>query len=92
MAKLVFVKRLIGVLAVVGVFRLTVPWGLMGVAIQGEGLTTAEFTAAISTWATGLAEDMLLVVLLLFIAVLTYGPEALNLVGNSNERNPPPRH
>lgn len=92
MAKLVFVKRLIGVLAVVGVFRLTVPWKLMGVVIQGEGLTTAEFTAAISTWATGLAEDMLLIVLLLFIAVLTYGPEALDLVGGPERQNSPPRY
>ena len=90
-AKLIFVKRAIDVVAVLGVFYLTVPWGMMNVASQGEGLTTAEFMAAINAWATGLTENILLIVLLLFIAVLTNGPEVLDLVGASEGRNPPPR-
>lgn len=90
-AKLIFVKRAIGVMAVLGVFYLTVPWGMMNVASQGEGLTTAEFMGAINAWATGLIENILLVVLLLFIAVLTYGPEVLDLVDGSDGRNPPSR-
>lgn len=91
-AKLIFVKRAIGIVAVLGVFYLTVPWGMMNVASQGESLTTAEFMTAINSWATGLVDNILLIVLLLFIAVLTYGPEALNLVGGSERRNSPPRY
>jgi hypothetical protein len=87
---LIFVKRAIGVVAVLGVFYLTLPWGMMSVAAQGDGLSTAEFMNAITAWATGLVENILLVVLLLFIAVLTYGPEVLDLVGGSEGRNPPP--
>ena len=74
-AKLVFVKRAIGIVAVLGVFYLTVPWEMMNAVSQAEGLTTAEFMRAIDAWATGLIENILLVVLLLFIAVLTYGPD-----------------
>lgn len=91
-AKLVFVKRAIGIVAVLGVFYLTLPWEMMNVASQGEGLTTAEFMGAITAWATGLIENILLVVLLLFIAVLTYGPEVLDLVGGPERQNSPPRY
>lgn len=91
-AKLVFVKRAIGIVAVLGVFYLTVPWEMMNAVSQAEGLTTAEFMRAIDAWATGLIENILLVVLLLFIAVLTYGPEALDLVGGSERQNSPPRY
>ncbi|WP_418281385.1 hypothetical protein [Halorubrum sp. DTA98] len=91
-AKLIFVKRVIGVVAVLGVFYLTVPWAMMSAASQSEGLTTAEFMSAINAWATGLIENILLVVLLLFIAVLTYGPEVLDLVGGPGRQNSPPRY
>ena len=87
-AKLVILKNIIGAVAVLGVFYLTVPWAMISVASQGEGLTTAEFTEAISAWAIGFANNILLIVLLLFIAVLTCGPEVLNLVGGSRGRDP----
>jgi ABC-type microcin C transport system permease subunit YejB len=89
-AKLILVKRAIGAMAVLGVFYLTVPWGMINAVGQGEGLTTAEFTKVITAWATGLADNILLIVLLLFIAVLTYGPEALDLVAGSEKGNSPP--
>lgn len=54
-ANLLLMKRLIGIGAVLGVFYLTVPWGLISVASRGEGLSTVEFTAAINAWVTGLA-------------------------------------
>ncbi|WP_176819457.1 hypothetical protein [Halopenitus persicus] len=73
-------------------FYLTIPWGIMNVASQGEDLTTAEFMGVINVWATGLIENILLVVLLLFIAVLTYGPEVLDLVGGPERQNSPPRY
>lgn len=89
-AWLLLIKRLIGIGAVLGVFYYTVPWGLMSVASRGEGLSPAEFTAAIDAWATGLADNILLVVLLIFIAVLTYGPEVLDLMGSTGRKNSPP--
>jgi len=89
-SQLLLMKRLIGIGAVLGVFYLTVPWGLISVTSQGEGLSTAEFTTAITAWATGLADNILLVVLLMFIAVLTYGPEVLDLVGGAEGGNSPP--
>lgn len=91
-AKLILVKRTIGAMAVLGVFYLTIPWEMINTVIQGEGLTTAEFTEVITAWATGLVDNILLIVLLLFIAVLTYGPEALDIVGGSEGRNSPPRY
>lgn len=87
---LLLVKQLIGIGAVLGVFYFTIPWGLIRVASRGESLTIAEFTATFNAWATGLADNMLLVVLLLFIAVLTYGPEVLELVAGPEGVNSPP--
>jgi hypothetical protein len=88
---LIWVKRAIGIVAVIGVFYLTLPLEMIIVANQEGSVTTAEFMRVITAWATGLVEDILLIVLLLFIAVLTYGPEALDLVGGSEGRNSPPR-
>jgi len=89
-AWLLVIKRLIGIGAVLGVFYYTVPWVLISAVNQGEGLSPAEFTAAIELWATGLVDNILLIVLLMFIAVLTYGPEVLDLVGSTERRNSPP--
>ena len=89
---MILVKRIIGIVAVFGIFVLMVPWGMISIASQGDSLTTAEFMTAINSWATGLVDNILLIVLLLFIAVLTYGPEALDLVGGSEGRNSPPRY
>lgn len=83
------VKRLIGIGAVIGVFYLTVPWKLINVAIQEESLTTTEFTAAINSWVTGLVDSILLIALLIFIAVLTYGPKVLILLTGESGSNPP---
>lgn len=89
-AWLLLIKRIIGIGAVLGVFYLTVPWGLISVARRGEGLSTVEFTAAINAWVMGLVDNILLVVLLVFIAVLTYGPEVLALVAGAEGENSPP--
>lgn len=89
-ATLVTVKDLIGVAAVLGVFYLTVPWRLILVATS-EDVTSGEFVTALNEWAISLADNILLLVLLLFIAVLTYGPEVLNLVAGPNGPQRPRR-
>lgn len=83
---LLAVKRIIGIVAVLGVFYLVVPWGLIRVLASGEEVTPDVFAMAISEWAFGLADNILLIVLLLFVAVLTYGPQALDLVAGPNEQ------
>jgi hypothetical protein len=87
---LLLIKRLIGIGAVLGVFYYTVPWTLIRGLSKGESLTIAEFMTTMTAWATGLVNNILLVVLLLFIAVLTYGPEVLDLVGGQDGSNSPP--
>lgn len=82
---LVAIRRLIGIAAVIGVFYLAVPWSLIRVVVSGEGVTPDVFAAAITEWAYGLAGNILLIVLLLFIAVLTYGPEVLALAPGPND-------
>lgn len=82
-AWLLILKRLIGTGVVLGVFYYTVPWVLISAVNQGEGLSPAEFTTAIELWVTGLADNILLIVLLMFIAVLTYGAKVLDLMGST---------
>lgn len=84
---LLLIKRLIGIGAVLGIFYYTVPWNVIRVASNGEGLSPDEFVRAIDIWATGMANNILLIVLLMFIAVLTYGPEVLDLVAGQEAGN-----
>lgn len=83
------IKNLIGVFAVFGVFYLTIPWRLIRVVTSGNELTTDMFITAIREWAIGLVDNILLLVLLLFIAILTYGPKVLNLVAGPDKPNSP---
>ena len=90
MTWLLRVKNAVGIGAVLGVFYLSMPWALLSVLKQGENISTDEFTMAIEAWATGIVDNMLLLGLLLLIAVLTYGPEVLDLVVGREERGSPP--
>lgn len=86
---LVIAKRLIGVIAVLGVFYLVIPWRLIWAVTSENEVTSDVFTTVMMEWVTGLADNILLIVLLLFIAVLTYGPEVLALVAGPNEPRRP---
>lgn len=86
---LVTIKNLIGIASVLGVFYLTVPWRIIRLATSEKEITTEVFNSAIRDWAFGLTDNILLLILLLFIAVLTYGPEVLDLVAGRGESKPP---
>jgi len=84
---LLTIKQAIGIGAVLLVFYLTVPWGLLSVISEQQSLSSVEFTAIFAEWAMGFVDNILLIVLCLFVAVLTYGPEVLDLVGGPEGRN-----
>lgn len=89
-AKLVLIKRLIGIGAVLAIFYLTIPWRFIQTVTSNQDVTTEVFVTAVSEWAIGFADNILLIVLLAFIAILTYGPEALDLIFGPNEPKRPP--
>jgi hypothetical protein len=88
---LLVARRVIGVLAVLGIFYLTVPWRLIRVILAGEELTSGQMVTVMRQWAYGFADSIPYLVLLTFIAVLTYGPEALDLLGGPRRSRRPPR-
>jgi hypothetical protein len=85
---LLLIEELIGVVAVLGVFYLIIPWKLIGFVTSEGNVGVSEFGTIMMEESMTLAHNMPLLMILLLIAVTTYGPQALDLLFG---REGPPR-
>lgn len=80
--QLVFLKNLVGMAAVLGIFYLMIPWRFVRLVLQTDlGEMNQDLLAqAVMDWATQLPPNLMMTIVLLMIAVLTLGLEALKLL------------